>query len=279
MVRAIQEVVNGLDKLELKDVRSDLQLITRTMFIHGTRSFVEFDFYNQKARKELGDIIFIISLVQSGRKCFEKMTINQMKKDYRKAMQPRWSIDEKQLFLLSRFPIFEGYKGSIIGKHPYHLLNQSGCLGSYGLLYKPGDFGFVSATSLAAYIGRHWTLKMPDFQWLRLQSQRVPLDPFDLLGNDHFSQNVFDFSERFLKLRIGEPIYSTIGQNNKEALGFLHELLSVVKNQPQHGDFVDDFFRYDYVADSSNRRETNEFGLPSGGVAIIHTTINLGESR
>ena len=97
-------------------------------------------------------MIFIVSVYFQGKKYFEKLTINQFKKANKTSS---WSIKNKeQLFLLSRFPVFRGIQGSIIDEKNYAIPNYSGCLGSYGFLYKPGDFAFVSATKLDSYVGQ-----------------------------------------------------------------------------------------------------------------------------
>src|SRR5207249_11496126 len=107
LVKVVEDVVNSLNGFRSTSPGGELQIFTRALFIHGSKSYVEFDYYAQKAKKELGDIIFIVSAVYKGRKYFEKVTINQAKKDRTKPRRPRWAIDQKQLYLLSRFPNFE----------------------------------------------------------------------------------------------------------------------------------------------------------------------------
>jgi len=50
---------------------------TRSIFIHGNKSIVKLECSGEKC--ELGDIIFILSIVYKGKKYFEKLTISQMK--------------------------------------------------------------------------------------------------------------------------------------------------------------------------------------------------------
>jgi len=107
-------------------------------FIHQ-KPYVRFyddDFAEKKA--ELGDLIFIVSVIHKKKKIFERMTINQAKKG------PTPKIDAKQLFLLSHFPAFR-LPGKWGGK-VYALPNYSHCLGSHSLL--GNKFTFISSVLL-----------------------------------------------------------------------------------------------------------------------------------
>ena len=44
---------------------------------------------------ELGDIIFIISIIFNGQKYFEKFTINQFKKDVQRKRAVSWNIKRR----------------------------------------------------------------------------------------------------------------------------------------------------------------------------------------
>ncbi|GFP37652.1 hypothetical protein HKBW3S44_01329 [Candidatus Hakubella thermalkaliphila] len=81
LVQIIENVVNGVHNLTMKDDKTYFELLTRSIFIHGNKSQVEFDYYGQNMQGEFGDLIFIISVVFNGWKYFEKLTINQFKKD------------------------------------------------------------------------------------------------------------------------------------------------------------------------------------------------------
>ncbi|HEV2138526.1 MAG TPA: hypothetical protein VGR53_06760 [Nitrososphaerales archaeon] len=54
---------------------ADFQITTRSNFIHGRRSWVTFPSNGGRTRKELGDAVFIISIVHNGRVYFRRMTI------------------------------------------------------------------------------------------------------------------------------------------------------------------------------------------------------------
>ncbi len=301
LVQIVEDVVNNVDNLNRKD---HFELSTRSIFIHGNKSQVKFDCYGQSVPSiELGDLIFIISVVFDNKKYFEKFTINQFKRDKRNTKSISWSIgNRKQLYLLSRFPTFRGVKG-LIPKKDFNLPNYSGCLGSYGLLYNPGDFAFVSATGLDSFIGHKKTLKKkelyhltekylfpyfpyfyPDIdELLSLSSEFKRYLSWNLFGNYHRAYNVFDFAHKYLRVGIGEPIFMKIGIYNSLAKNFLHELFSAVKIKARRErdilKFIDGFFRYDYASSEGEGsfRGNIEFDFEGGGIGIIHTIINLGE--
>ncbi len=142
IVRKIVKEINNNNKLSLSI--NGMSISTDAIFIHGNNSQVEFKYRNTDIQKELGDLIFILSIIYQGKKQIEKFTISQTKKAQSKP--ERWEIDKKQLFLLSHFPSFKGVKG-IIPKEKIKLKNFSGTLGSYSLL-EHDDFIYISAPLL-----------------------------------------------------------------------------------------------------------------------------------
>lgn len=149
IVKDITEKVNDLKAL----TKGRFQISSKGAYIHGNKSQVEFEYKRRKTQRELGDLLFLLTVVYQGKKFFERFTITQFKKS---KGYPRWNFNKKdsegrypdreQLYLLSEFPTFKGAKGSIIPAcQNYNLHNYSNCLGSYGFLHKPGDFVFVSA--------------------------------------------------------------------------------------------------------------------------------------
>jgi len=299
LVQIVEAVVNNVNNLTM---RNKFKLDTKSIFIHGNKSQVEFNYYGQNAQREFGDLIFIISVVYNNRKYFEKITINQFKKDKTKSRSISWSIsNKKQLYLLSRFPSFKGVTG-LIPKKNYDLPNYSGCLGSYGLLYEPGDFAFVSATRLDSFIGPKNTLKMIElhklannrvrylFDWFPIffLFRPLPLLPFGwfpVFGNCHFCHDTSNFVQEYLRMNIGEPIFMKIGMDNPQARSFIHEVMSTIKRKAKKEraqgilNFIDAFLKFPY-ADKEGQNRFNEgvdFDFEGGGIGIIHTIINLGE--
>jgi len=317
MVRIVENVVNDLHDLTtpMRNDRPYPQLCTRAVFIHGDKSQVEFDYYGESAQRELGDMVFIISVVFNGQKYFEKLTINQYKKDKKRSKGIIWSIDnKKQLYLLSRFPTFRGIKGSLIPIKDFSLVNYSGCLGSFGLLYRPGDFAFVSAGKLDSFIGSRKSLKIGELYHFISETEKHLIPPFlhtcpdievilylmhrfnmpdvfrwylalNLFRNYHYAHNVFEFAHRYLTVGIGEPVYMKLGIHSPQARNFLREFLSAVGSKAKQENlenvlnFVRGFFEYGYAGDEGEsgftRDMRSDFG--GGGMGIIHTTINLGE--
>jgi len=289
LVHTIEDIVNQFGDFTISNI---FELSTKSIFIHGKKSHVQFKYYGEWAEPiELGDLIFIISIIYNKKKYFEKFTINQFKKDKRKSRSISWSIrNKKQLYLLSRFPTFRGVRG-IIPKKNYSLPNYSGCLGSYGLLHRPGDFAFVSATRLDSFIGDKKTLKMIELYNLVNNRVRHPFDlcpifypaVWDIFCNCHFSHDVFSFVHQYLRMNIGEPVFLKEGIDNPQASNFLHELMGAIANKARkEGDkrilsFIKSFRRFPYV----NRERENRFhegvDFDGGGVGIVHTTIGLRE--
>lgn len=314
LVQSIGELFKPPNDLKMKASRPYFRLSTRSVFIHGGESQVKFNYYGESAQRELGDLIFIISIVFNGLKYFEKFTINQFKKDRKSPKNISWDIsNKKQLYLLSRFPTFTGVSG-IIPRNEYNLQNHSGCLGSYGLLFKPGDFVFVSATAFDSFMGQDNAINMselydlthgtreyisPHSAYFYPYMERIvylmleyygPLayDWFflgNVFGNYHHSRNVFDFAHKYLTMGLGEPIFMQVGTYNLQAKSFLSELLSAaltkakMKRQGEVLSFLREFSRYKYVGNEGESlpNEEIDFDPEGGGVGIIYTTVNLGE--
>jgi hypothetical protein len=298
MVSIVEGIVNNLGKLSASTDK--FKISTRSIFIHGKRSLVEFDYYGQRVRRELGDLIFILSVIYKGRKYFEKFTISQFKKDNGEL---RWDLSNReQIYLLSRFPSFWGVKGSIIPMREFNLPNYSRCLGSFNLLFRPGDFIFVSAPLLESLVGNRKSIGIADVYkfwepssyyftypmhlYLLKNGLLIPffLQYFiDILGFSHFAPNIHEFVDDYLRGNIGELIYSYIGKYKTPALDFLHELLSAIMRKAQiEGrteimDFVNEFFRYPYGNGEGGMKQDVEFDYEGGGIGIIYTSINLGE--
>jgi hypothetical protein len=270
MVKIIESVINGCKNLTSKSDQPYFELSTNAIFVHGypKESGVEFDYYGARASTELGDIIFIASIIFNDQIYFEKFTISQFKKDNQRNRSISWNMEnKKQLYLLSRFPEFRGVAGSIVPQKNFNLPNYSGCLGSYSLLYAPGDFAFVSGTRLDSYLGSRNKINGDDLfsigerrdviniskwhhwwhEWVHMIdvcrhfcrphcNACFLLSPFNLflgnfhfLGNCHFSMNVSDFVSKYLRLCIGEPTVAKIGKRNLHAINFLIELMSALK--------------------------------------------------
>ena len=132
IVEIIENIINNFGQFHTNG--RYFSVSTNSIFIHGNKSQVEFEYYGKSTRRELGDIIFILSVVYNGKKYFEKMTINQVKKSKNVLWNFNNDSAKEQLYLLSRFPTFRGTNNSLIPTKNYNLPNCSGCLGSHGLL-------------------------------------------------------------------------------------------------------------------------------------------------
>ncbi|MBI2936960.1 MAG: hypothetical protein HYY22_02005 [Thaumarchaeota archaeon] len=281
---------------------------TRSIFIHDQKSRVIFNSYYDNNPCELGDVIFIISVVLDGKKCFEKFTITQFK-NAKSTNNIKWSgIDQKQLYLLSRFPCFRGKKG-IIPKKDCFLPNYSGCLGSYGFLYNKGDFAFVSATSLDSFLRGRQDLKGEDLYKLSITAKDFPWPYFyltssdakkiiemanlfidisyplpNLFGNHHYAADIYDFSHKYLTLGIGESTLMEYGSENPQAKRFLDNLIQNLYElgKKKKAKLMKNFAKRYFVGNHPNedgRRAEAYPDIENNGIGIVHTIINLGNSR
>jgi hypothetical protein len=289
-VRTIEKFVNSVHSLKKRGMGvygMPFELLTNSIFIHGNKSQVEFDYYGQKNGSiELGDLIFISTVVFERKKYFEKMTINQFKIDSKRKRAIYWTINnKKQLYLLSRFPTFRPVRG-IIPRKEYNLPNQSGCLGSYGLLYRPGDFAFISATRLDSLIGSQRTIRQDELSEHFSGSGRCSLACCPVLGDCHLCLDLYSFTNHYLRLNIGEPVFAKEGSYNRQAKSLFNDLIVALqraakKEKPDQRiiRFLEFFRRFPYTDDSEQDTFTKNSDSPinNGGIGIIHTTIMLGE--
>ena len=313
MVGSIERIINNVGQFSTRDKRLNFDINTNSIFIHGNKSQVEFEYYGKSTQRELGDIIFILSVVYKGRKFFEKMTINQAKKS--KKVSWNSQSTKEQLYLLSRFPTFKGVKG-LIPQKEYNLPNYSGCLGTHGFLYHPGDFALITSKELEVILFGKNTLRLE-----RLMSNTAPnivcscfpccllenielkeclyilhellhfhrgyfrYPPFicnlPIFGNSCISYNAYDFSDKYLRGYIGELIYAEKLLYNGFAFQFLQDLFYAIKEKAKRErlrdvlNFVSSFYRYGYGGQGGEGY--GEISDEGGGIGIIHTAVNLGE--
>jgi len=318
IVEIIEKIINNIGQFDTRGEHNRFNISTNSVFIHGNKSQVEFEYYDGKStRREFGDIIFILSIVYNNRKFFEKMTITQIKKSKNVSWNFNGNSAKEQLYLLSRFPTFRGTNSSIIPMKDYNLPNYSGCLGSHGLLYYLGDFAFISSKQLDAILSGKNKLKLEnlalniapnnlcfcfpcyyllhDFEkcvyLLHVLSRFHPsyfryfplMCNLPVLGNSCISYNVYDFSDKYLRGLIGELIYAKKLPCNRSALQFLQDLLYAIKRKAKRKGLTDVFnfvsSFYRYGYSGQGGEGYGEINYEGGGIGIIHTTMNLGEGE
>jgi hypothetical protein len=271
--------------------RFDLK--ANSFFIHGNKSQVQFDYPGKIcAPVELGDIIFICTLVVSDKRYFERLTISQFKLDNNTKRVLSWTIDnDKQLYLLSHFPKFICVKG-ILHREDYVLANNSGCLGSYGLIQRPGDLVFISGTLLDALLARKRTIKKPDMYGKSTEHQQPFLYgwPGNWMANCHLCLDTDNFANNYLSLNIGEPTVAAFSIYNQQAREILGDLASSLGAKAKKtaldagvSHFIDSFSQFPYEDGYGRKLEQDNFQdrtYPSDsdeGTAVVHTTIRLVE--
>jgi len=286
LVELIEKLTNKVDNLAKDGMDPFFRLATSSIFIHGYKSQVKFDYYGNTRQRELGDLIFVISVIYKNTKWFERLTVCQFKRDHLKRSKNgvKWTIDNKeQLYLLSKFPVFMGVPGSMIRNIEHALPNYSECLGSYGLLHTPGDFCFVSAQDLDTLLAGRQTVKRNELlnlkdaslgfwqlltqSWLFDKVGRHflfdlyehpgfnPVWPYGIFGNYHLAQNTFDFAHKYLSVGIGEPTVLGRGIANIEARALLRDIMSAIRSraikegQSEWEEFTNRFFVHKYADD------------------------------
>lgn len=206
--------------------------------LHGSRSYVEFNYRDQPVTKELGDMAILALATAGSERIFQRITIVQNKK----ATGKSWGLDLEQLFMLKNFPPFSGYRGIFKGCTDVTFRDTSGCLGSYGLLVEPGEMLFASARLVSEFASGKKSVSQNDViapeavvpsnhrsgglpmlwphprfhpkEWVYLMEEwfhDFGPGPFsfssaaDFLGNVFFARDLYDLTRSWTRLSIGEP--------------------------------------------------------------------------
>lgn len=226
--------------------------------IHGTRSFVEFNYLDTPTTKELGDMA-IISIVTDGRnRLLQRFSIIQNKK----AKDHAWGVDTAQLFLLKNFPPFSGNRGLFRGMNDVAFRNRSGCLGAYGLFDEPGEMMFVAAPLFSEILRDRRSVKRDEVglpsatthsggqsafssapfghlfdpeEWYMIMREvfhrigSFPRPGFGLdlpfFGNVHYGRDTYDFVRAWTQLNLGEYTCLVGETVNPEVDAFANRLI------------------------------------------------------
>ncbi|MBI2843647.1 MAG: hypothetical protein HYX78_09635 [Armatimonadetes bacterium] len=229
LVKRVVEAMNG---------QSYGGINIHSSFIHGSRSYVEFNYMDRPVTKELGDMAVFALVTDGPERLVQKACIVQNKKGDKE----HWTIDPEQLYLLKNFPPLSGTKGILRGSRNVAFRNSSGCLGCYGLLLQPGEMILASAPMVTEMLRGRGTLPLADVTMLPNGNtapwnagQPFPLwgmlgwrHPRDIhmifeelvhefgypllgstlngfLGNVAFTRDVHDLARSITQFSIGEP--------------------------------------------------------------------------
>lgn len=263
--------------------------------IHGSTSYVNFNFRDKPTTREFGDMV-VITVVTAGRtRLFQRMSIIQNKKSSGKS----WAIDDEQLFLLKNFPPISGTQGTFSGDNNRSFPNKSRCLGAFGLLDAPGEMLFVSAPLVAEMLRGKKSLNISDVSaqqvgqslyqagvgalpWvmsldsryldelhflLRHASKRYGL-PYlgcgtDFIGNTLFARDIYDFVRAWTQFNIGEVTYAWDAIVNAEVDALANFLIRAAG----FGDIFDI---------SENAPQPNTENIGDYAVAIMHLDVANG---
>lgn len=233
--------------------------------IHGSKSYVSFNFRDKPTTKELGDLI-LISLITHGRKrLLQKLCIVQNKVLHSGKCQ----IDLEQLFLLKNFPLFSGRQGLFRHASDIMFFNSQECLGAYGFFEESGDLIHVNAKVLSIALGGGKTFAKtglsngsydPSVPGAQLSGFSLPwidrpgiseeayfrrywrggLLPFGpaiepLLSSRKTLHDLHDFLKAWTSLQIGEIVYVFDRAADLEAARFTDAVLQAVN----YNEFID----------------------------------------
>jgi hypothetical protein len=251
-VRLVERLVRAANGRSYGPLR-----ILSTM-LHGTRSFVEFNYLDKPVTKELGDMALIAVVTSGANRVLQRLCIVQNKK----TAADSWSLDKEQLFLLKNFPPFAGNRGIFRGVREFSFRNSSGCLGAFGLLMSPGDMIFASAPLISEMSKGRASLSLADISVINqpdeLRGSRSPwgfgpgpwLDPEEwfhyferfyrrygafawsglpgssgFLQNDKFSRDLYDLTRSLTQLSVGEHTFADGEILNRNADAFANLLI------------------------------------------------------
>ncbi len=224
--------------------------------LHGSRSYVEFDYLDKRVTKELGDMAVIAVVTTSKKRLFQRICIIQNKKTRKNG----WDIDLEQLFLLKNFPPFTGSKGIFSGYRDLAFRNSSGSLGAFGLMHAPGEMLVVAAPLLPEFLrgkktvpladisavgellGPHgfpfWAMGLPFHheEWFHMVEEMSRHYGFPIaaasgagghsvLSNTRFTRDIYDFIRSWTHFSLGEV--TCVGNHvvNKPVDGFANFLM------------------------------------------------------
>lgn len=296
-VNLVQDMIETV-----KRYRSSQYFRIESIFIHGNKSQVEFDYYGGRTQKEFGDLILVTTLIDDNEMLFQKFTIVQAKKDQKSYV--RWNLDKEQLFLLSNFPTFSGVCG-IVPRKKFNLENISRCLGSFGLFHKPGEIIFLSAPLLEqilserrsinkeiisrAFLKKSWNswdyfypciLFDGDlYDYVHSLIHRGILPPFphrNVFRNTHFCPNLMNLIANWIRFNIGELVFikDDVIPLDKNAKELFQQILRNLKRSAHKEEKELELFRY-----YENSLDINEEIRDGGSVGLIHLVINVGKEQ
>ncbi|MBF0541827.1 MAG: hypothetical protein HQK91_10310 [Nitrospirae bacterium] len=221
--------------------------------IHGSRSYVEFNYRDKPITKEMSDMIIISIASFKKERIYQKISFVQNKMDNNN----KWKIDEEQLFLLKNFPNFTGDKGIFKSFRNDEIIffNHSKGLGLFGLFMNPGEMILISAP-LVTELQKNKVLSLDDIRIIESTSNpsghnfMLPFmadphfiddflhfhfknDLFPLmfngmthfLNNSIFSRDIYDFVRNWTQFNIGEPTYVFGNVINSDLDMFCNHLL------------------------------------------------------
>jgi len=296
IVEDVSDTINRVSKIPgTYGKGKKFSLETKASFIHGYRSQVKFNVSGCEKWRELGDIVFISTLAWKRKIAMQRITFNQVKKD-RESRKAYWEIPSDQLYLLTKFPSFTGIKGSIYSGKTFNLISKTGCLGSYGFLTYPNDFGFLSSSILDLILSGKASVRKRDLVAL------YPLIPGqNCFSNSvyphrsiHYAQNLFDFIRYFCNIMIGEYVCccNYINDPIKRILDVIINYLDVLSSSASEDQSLkavvaslkhfDNMYSDVFSTGDSFDGSGTDRGLPgdnpeNGGFAVIHHITTIEE--
>ncbi len=296
IVEDVSDTINSVNEIAgtyRKGTKFSLK--TKAAFIHGYRSQVKFKVSGCEKRRELGDIVLISTLAWKRKIAMQRITFNQVKKD-RESKKAYWEIPSDQLYLLTKFPSFTGVKGSLFAGKTFNMISKTGCLGSYGFLTYPNDFGFLSSPILDLILSGRTSVRKRDLVALYplIPGQNCFFNSVYPPRSIHYAQNLFDFVRYFCNIMIGEYV-CCCNYSNDRVKGILDAIIdyldalssSASENKSLKAlvtslkslDYVysDEFTAGDLFDGSRIDRGLSGDNPENGGLAVIHHITSIKE--
>jgi hypothetical protein len=268
---------------------SHWSVAAESALLHGGISQVKFTIAGvEQPRRELADLCVIAASAEKGQLTGFRVCFIQSKANHRDDRHhASYDIDGLQLWLLSRFPKFEGI-GRFVKGPSYHLNNTTGMLGAYGFLSHPGEMSLLSARVLANVLaecaGRDKSREIdarelaPTLAALGSGWSRDCFCPHRAsTGGDTTALATLsydDFVREWTGLRLGEPWYSTRANHRDVAVRTLVDRIvaaAVDENQLPHVAqlFHPDVPREEPEASGEDRDTGHDAEAPALGILAV----------
>ncbi len=156
-------------------------------------------------------------------------------------------------------------------------------------MYAPGDFVFLNSLRIDEIVAQKKLFNISDL-FLHTNSQCHScfyLDyfihschPSMIIGTSCHARNVYEFSDKYLRGLIGEPVICGKEIINLPVFELIQNIIKSLKKFKKTDEikkFLNAFQEFDYL--NSNASENRNYYESGGDIGIINTIIDLGEEE